>query len=149
VLKEIQKNQGFKGFFKYKKAQKSTKNKDYEESKDEIVDDKSDDDANDSGYEEPANKMAIQKFLQKLPGVTATDSQSYRIEALRVYLEEKLGETSFIAAYKHYINISDVNDDVDAEIEGILGPKKVQFTPLIYQLIVCEDTYYNRELKTS
>jgi len=27
-------------------------------------------------------------FLQNLPGVTATDSMGYRIEALRVYLEQ-------------------------------------------------------------
>lgn len=93
--------------------------------------------------------MAIQKFLQNLPGVTASDSQSYRIEALRVYLEEKLGETSFIAAYKHYINVSDINDDIEAEIESILGPKKMKFVGLIYQLIVCEDSYYNRNVKTS
>ena len=42
---------------------------------------------------------AIQKFLQNLPGVSVTDSQSYRIEALRVYLEENLGDEIFITAY--------------------------------------------------
>lgn len=93
--------------------------------------------------------MAIQKFLQGLPGVQATDSQSYRIEALRVYLEENLGETSFIAAYKHYINVSEVTEEIDSEIEGILGKKKMKFVGLIYQLIVCEDTYYNRSVKAS
>jgi len=41
--------------------------------------------------------------LQNLPGVTATDSMQYRIEALRVYLEQKLGDIPFIAAYKHLI----------------------------------------------
>lgn len=91
--------------------------------------------------------MAIQKFLLDLPGVSATDSQSYRIEALRVYLEEKLGETSFIAAYKHYVNISDINEEVEAEIESILGDKKVKYVHLIYQLIVCEDSYYNQNVK--
>jgi hypothetical protein len=47
--------------------------------------------------------MAIPKFLVNLPGVTATDSMSYRIEALRVYLENKLGDIPFIAAYKHLV----------------------------------------------
>lgn len=40
-------------------------------------------------------------FLTNLPGVTATDSMGYRIEALRVYLEMQLGDVLFIAAYKH------------------------------------------------
>jgi len=39
--------------------------------------------------------------LVNLPGVTATDSMGYRIEALRVYLENQLGDVLFIAAYKH------------------------------------------------
>lgn len=65
----------------------------------------------DEGYEEPINERTIQKFLQDLPGVQATDSQTYRIEALRVYLEDNLGETTFIAAYKHYINVSEHDDD--------------------------------------
>lgn len=145
MLKEIQKNQGFKPFFKYKKSQKSSKHKDYEESKDDMSESKINDEDED-GYEEPLDKRTVQTFLKNLPGVTASDSQGYRIEALRVYLEENLGETSFIAAYKHYINVSDQNDDIEAEIEGIVGPKKRQFMPLIYQLIVCEDTYYNRDL---
>lgn len=38
-----------------------------------------------------------------IPGVTATDSQAYRIEALRVYLEKLLGDDPFIAAYKHLV----------------------------------------------
>ena len=35
--------------------------------------------------------------------MTATDSMGYRIEALRVYLEMKLGDVPFVAAYKHLI----------------------------------------------
>jgi hypothetical protein len=38
---------------------------------------------------------------------------------------------------------------VESEIEGILGKKKMKFFTLIYQLIVWEDTYYNRDVKTS
>ena len=38
-----------------------------------------------------------------LPGITATDSMGYRIEALRVYLESQLSDIPFIAAYKHLV----------------------------------------------
>ena len=51
-------------------------------------------------------------------------------------MEDNLGETTFIAAYKHYINVSEFNEDVESEIEGILGEEKMKFFPLIYQLIV-------------
>lgn len=55
--------------------------------------------------EEPPDQRALPHFLQNLPGVTATDSMGYRIEALRVYLELQLGDQPFIAAYKHLINL--------------------------------------------
>ena len=68
-----------------------------------------------------------------------------------------MGETAFIAAYKHYINYSETdqktgseaNEDIETEIESILGKKKMKFYPLIYHLIVCEDTYYNRNVVKS
>lgn len=51
---------------------------------------KNDDD--DENFEEAPDQRALPTFLQNLPGVTATDSMGYRIEALRVYLEHKLGD---------------------------------------------------------
>jgi hypothetical protein len=32
---------------------------------------------------------------------------SYRIEALRVHLENQMGDVMFIAAYKHLMNLKD------------------------------------------
>eukprot|EP00349_Pseudokeronopsis_sp_Brazil_P010675 CAMPEP_0202980692 /NCGR_PEP_ID=MMETSP1396-20130829/86569_1 /ASSEMBLY_ACC=CAM_ASM_000872 /TAXON_ID= /ORGANISM="Pseudokeronopsis sp., Strain Brazil" /LENGTH=48 /DNA_ID= /DNA_START= /DNA_END= /DNA_ORIENTATION= len=46
----------------------------------------------------------------------------YRIEALRVYLEQQLGDQSFIAAYKHLMNLSNDEYDASEELEGLLGP---------------------------
>lgn len=42
----------------------------------------------------------------------------------------------FIAAYKHYVNVSEFNEDVEEEIQDILGKEKMKFFTLIYQLIV-------------
>ncbi len=47
----------------------------------------SSEDDDDENFEEPAEQQAIPKFLINIPGVTATDSMGYRIEALRVHLE--------------------------------------------------------------
>ena len=77
----------------------------------------------------------------------------YRIEALRVYLENQLGDIPFIAAYKHLVvsnnltlyilqNLSVDDDSADDELEGILGPERMKFVPLLHKLIVCEDSYY-------
>ena len=79
------------------------------------------------------------EFLKNLPGVQASDSMGYRIEALRVYLETQLGDEVFIAAYQHLVNLQ--NDD-DDNTESIIGSKKMKFVPLIHHLIVCEDSYY-------
>ena len=76
-----------------------------------------------------------------MPGVSETDSHSYRIEALRVYLEEKLGDINFIAAYKYYITASECSE-ATAEVENILGEKHKKYVGLIYQLIVWEFTHY-------
>ena len=49
--------------------------------------------------EEPPDMRVYPEFLKNLPGVQASDSMGYRIEALRVYLEGQLGEEAFISAY--------------------------------------------------
>lgn len=58
-------------------------------------------DSDDSDFEEPPEERAILHVLSTLPGITATDSRSYRIEALRVHLENQLGDAAFIQAYRY------------------------------------------------
>jgi hypothetical protein len=60
-------------------------------------------DSDDENFEETPEQRAFPNFLQNLPGVTASDSMGYRIEALRVYLEQQLGDQPFVNAYKHLI----------------------------------------------
>jgi len=67
----------------------------------------------------------------------------YRIEALRVYLETKLGDEAFKAIYMHLVGLDNDDDDGGDLIEGIIGKKKIKFVPLIHHLIVCEDSYYS------
>ena len=69
----------------------------------------------------------------------------YRIEALRVYLENQLGDEAFVRAYKHLVNLSVDDDSADDVLEGILGSDKIKFVTLIHQLIVCEDSYYGNK----
>ena len=84
------------------------------------------------------------EFLKNLPGVQASDSMGYRIEALRVYLEIQLGDQALKAAYTHLINMSTQEEEVDdGVLEQFLGRKKIKFIPLLHHLIVCEDSYYS------
>ena len=110
------------------------------------MDDPDEDDKMDENYREP-EKPLKSNFLYELPGITVSpsDSEAYRIEALRVYLEKVLGDDIFVAAYKHLINSSsrDVEDD-GTSLEEIVGAEKINFVNLIHHLIVCEDTYYKR-----
>lgn len=63
-----------------------------------------DDDSSDEDplHEEPPDMRVYPEFLKNLPGVQASDSMAYRIEALRVYLENQLTENVFITAYQHF-----------------------------------------------
>ena len=110
-----------------------------------VADDDSDTDENseenDPYGEEPPEMRVSPEFLKNLPGVQASDSMGYRIEALRVYLETQLGEQPFITAYQHFMNMGD-GDDPNI-IDQIIGPKQMKFLPLIHQLISCEDSYYS------
>ncbi len=75
--------------------------------------------------------------------MTAKDSLGYRIEALRVYLENMIGDEQFVNAYKYLTNLSDDDEEGgNQQLEEIMGPKKMKFVTLIHQLIVCEDSYY-------
>ncbi len=67
------------------------------------------------------------------------DSIGYRIEALRVYLEQQIGDEVLLEVYK-YLHENESEDN--SEIQKLMGPM-IKFLPLLYQMIVCEDTYYN------
>ena len=96
----------------------------------------------DNLHEEPPDMRVQAEFLKNLPGVQASDSMGYRIEALRVYLETQLGETALKGAYQHFMSMDDNDDDEGNAIDNIIGPKKLKFVPLIHHLIYCEDNYY-------
>ena len=63
-------------------------------------------------FEEKESERVYAKFLtpegRELPGVCETDTVTYRIEALRCYLEQMLGEDIFIHAYQ-YITVCSIN----------------------------------------
>ena len=64
-----------------------------------------------------------------------------RIEALRVYLEKQIGEEPFYETYKILQDMSG-GEETNNELVKVLGKTNMKYIPLIYQMIVCEDSYY-------
>lgn len=61
-----------------------------------------------------------------------------KIEAIRAYLEEEIGDVF----YDVYGLIKEEKDEDYDQAKKMLGLEKVKFIPLVVQLIVCEDNYY-------
>ena len=108
-----------------------------------------DDEAEEEGEEHhEEEKPAPGKFIFNgkeliLDYVSGDDSLSYRVEALRQFIEQGLGLDTFLAIYKLLTdesdNMSDV--DIDKKTKEILHTKdQLTFYPLLNQLIKCEDT---------
>jgi len=76
-----------------------------------------------------------------LPGATDADSIYTQMELLMVYLEGKVGPEVY-SAYKCIQNMQE-EEDGSALIQGLLGPGKTEYTPLLYQVVACEEKYYN------
>ena len=77
--------------------------------------------------------------INKIPGINDKDTLGSKIEALRAYLQKKVGDMQFVRAYSM---IQEQKDEDYAEVKKFLGEDKSKFIPLIVQLIVCQDSYY-------
>ena len=83
-----------------------------------------------------------------LEHVSGADSLSYRVEALRQFIEEGLGLDAFLAMYQLLTEDSDNMSDaeIDKEIHKILPDEgKLAYYPLLNQLITCEDSLNHQQ----
>ena len=66
-----------------------------------------------------------------------------RVEALRVHLEQALGETKFVRAYRALDNLSESDDEdkVVSSLCDVMG-EDISYLGLIHQLLVCEDSMH-------
>mmetsp|Transcript_4882 Transcript_4882/g.8921 ORF Transcript_4882/g.8921 Transcript_4882/m.8921 type:complete len:142 (-) Transcript_4882:1693-2118(-) len=104
------------------------------------------DDDDDDDYNDGQHRAALEgRFLLdgmpvRLP-VPDNASLPARVEALRMYLEEKLGTVAFLKVYRRLESLS-IDDDeaqVSREFLQILGQDKLGFLALVHQLIICEE----------
>jgi len=98
-------------------------------------------------FAESEENRVYAKFLtpdgQRIPHTSDKDTIGYRIESLRLYLEKQLSEVVFMKIYK-YLQVLHGDEENQTALKQILGKDKCKFLPLIYQLLVCEDSYYTQ-----
>ncbi|KAK8845020.1 hypothetical protein M9Y10_021196 [Tritrichomonas musculus] len=107
-----------------------------------LLNNDSDDDSEDESPAEPGIFYFGGKEI-KLPSVTDRDSLSYRVEAIRQFIEKGLGLDKFIEIYRFIVVENDEMNEIDAnkKIHEILStPDELSYYKLIQQLVVCEET---------
>jgi hypothetical protein len=84
-------------------------------------------------------------LFENMEDIAEADPITYKIEALKVYLEKKMGFESFFGSYKYLVLASDGEEPGDGSVLDNLSKNKAKFIPFIIQLIKCEDTVYGQE----
>ena len=95
--------------------------------------------------ENPADR--VQEKLARLdgrplPGAADSDSIYLQLELMLVYLERKLGAGEFVCAHKYLLDPPE-DEDNNEVLQRMLGASKMKYVPLVYQVVVCEEKYYN------
>ena len=77
--------------------------------------------------------------------IADSDPITYKIEALKVYLEKKMGFDAFFNSYKYLNSTSNGEEPEDDFSLDSLDEYKAKYIPFIIQLIKCEDSIYGSE----
>ena len=95
-------------------------------------------DANQGEDEFSMSKFVLDGRTFNLPNVKASDPLMYRIEALRMFLSEELGESNFVVVYRKLDSISeDDSEIVMQEVKDILNEKTPMLQVCLLYIIRC------------
>jgi hypothetical protein len=89
-----------------------------------------------------AGRFLLNGEVVPLP-VRDDDALGVRMEALRAFLEDKLGSGPFLRVYRRLegLTADDDEGEVSTEFLGVLGADKLPYLQLVHQLIVCEEQW--------
>lgn len=91
----------------------------------------------------PPVKFTLCGETLQLNNITTADSSFAQIEALRLFLELRLGTSLLTDAYRYLTNASSKEEGVVYKTVGeILGTDRMAYVPVILQLIACETLFY-------
>ncbi|KAK7196733.1 NIMA-related kinase [Novymonas esmeraldas] len=102
------------------------------------------DDAAFLGEATDSSKLVLDGKTFHLPNVSATDPLMHRIESLRMFLEQEMGDDDLITCYRAMNNISASDDEAMQQLQNALPPSKQRFIPLVAHLVVCEDAFHRQ-----
>ena len=71
------------------------------------------------------------------------DSLGYKIEALRYYLEKKMGLEVLLGVYKTLIDSSDEGDNHETLEMPLMKPEQEKFVPFVHHLVFCELNHFS------
>ncbi|KAJ9525273.1 hypothetical protein QJQ45_020808 [Haematococcus lacustris] len=88
-----------------------------------------------------AGRFMLNGVEVPLEGVRSNDSLAHKVEALRMFLDQKLGTQAFLKVYRRLesLSLEDDESEVSREFLAVLGQDKLPYLQLIHQLIVCEE----------
>eukprot|EP00798_Chlamydomonas_sp_ICE-L_P001773 gene1773-33191_t len=106
-------------------------------------DDGDDDDIGDDRPEGLNGKFTLNGETIDLP-VQESDSLALKVEALRMFLEEKLGTHPFLKVYRRLesLTMEDDESEVSKEFLAVLGQDKLPYLQLVHQLIITEERMF-------
>lgn len=109
------------------------------------------DDFDDAAFGEAtdSSKLVLDGKTFHLPNVSASDPLMHRIESLRMFLEQEMGEDDLITCYRAMNNISTSDDEAMQQLQSALPASKQRFIPLVAHLVVCEDAFNRQGGSTS
>jgi len=84
-------------------------------------------------------------LFEDMEDIADSDPITYKIEALKVYLEKKMGFDAFFNSYKYLNSTSNGEEPEDDFSLDSLDEYKAKYIPFIIQLIKCEDSIYGSE----
>ena len=85
--------------------------------------------------------LSSKNIFQGIPYIQTKDSMGYKIEALKLYLERKMGLSTLLAVYQSLVDASDEASPKASELP-IMSSEQEKFVPFVHQLVFCELNYF-------
>lgn len=86
--------------------------------------------------------LSSKNIFHDIPYVQSQDSIAYKIEALKYYLEKKLGLNTLLAVYQSLVESSDSDAKQSSELPLMTAGQEA-FIPFVHHLVFCELNYFD------
>lgn len=85
--------------------------------------------------------LSSKNIFHNIPFIQSKDTMGYKIEALKFYLERKMGLATLLSVYQSLVDASDEAGHRSNELP-IMTSDQEKFVPFVHQLVFCELNYF-------